>query len=90
MKLKMNQAFIAGLIFKLAHFQIIELLSDLLNLHQVANFVNHTQDLGSSFYFFGSIQLFQTQGDQGLFLTLGSVDTAFNLCDLNLFHDVII
>lgn len=65
-------------------------LSDLFNLHQVANFVNHTQDLGSSFHFFRSIQFFQTQCNQSLLLALRPVDTAFNLCYFYLFHDVFI
>ena len=55
--------------------------------HQVLHSTDHTQYLRSGFYLFGSMHLLQTERLQGQFLTLRPVDTALDLCDLDLCHD---
>lgn len=61
-------------------------LAQFFNLYQVVNFFNHATDLRSSFYFYRSQHLAQTESNQSALLALWSVDTALYLSDFNLSH----
>ena len=61
-------------------------LSDLFNLNKMFHLANHSQNLGSGFYFNSSIHLPETKSFHCALLTLGPVDSAFYLRDFDLFH----
>ena len=63
------------------------LLLYFLYLHQVLHFADHTQDLRSSFDFFGSMHLLEAKGLESQLLTLGTVDATLDLRDSDLCHE---
>ncbi len=57
------------------------------NFYQVANSVDHAQNLGSGLVLNDLVQFMQTQGIEGPLLTSRTIDSAYNLFNLNFSHN---